>query len=178
MHSSALKTISFFFFKHSNSERERDGFIFSTPTSLAFSFSPIRSNKATVTVLHSKSLLCGVYSILPLLPLPLYSMDDSDSVWDSSDQEEVTYERTMAEKEWNRLHQNHGNEGYKEGIIEGKEVWMQRGFDSGYEEGLAVGKALGHLRGRVSTYVLFYTVMLEQPVTALQELLEELSQMP
>lgn len=37
--------------------------------------------------------------------------------------------------------------GYKEGIVEGKEVNMQRGFDRGYVEGLAIGKDIGKLKG-------------------------------
>lgn len=43
----------------------------------------------------------------------------------------------------------HVQTGYKEGIVEGKEVNMQRGFDEGYKEGLSVGKAIGKLRGLV-----------------------------
>ncbi|KAI8376360.1 uncharacterized protein BYT42DRAFT_615118 [Radiomyces spectabilis] len=79
-----------------------------------------------------------------------------DDVWGSTDDDQ-DYDRSIAEKEWTRMNENHGNEGYKEGIIEGKEVHMQRGFDRGYEEGLASGTAIGRLRGMVSSYMLFYS---------------------
>lgn len=39
--------------------------------------------------------------------------------------------------------------GYKIGIVEGKEVNMQKGFDEGYKDGLSIGKAVGKLRGVV-----------------------------
>ncbi|ORZ01019.1 hypothetical protein BCR43DRAFT_434255 [Syncephalastrum racemosum] len=72
-----------------------------------------------------------------------------DDVWALSDEDNVEYDRAIAQKEWDRMHENHGNEGYKEGIVEGKEVRMQNGFDQGFVEGLAAGKALGRLRGIV-----------------------------
>ncbi|KAI8640452.1 hypothetical protein BD408DRAFT_404107 [Parasitella parasitica] len=76
--------------------------------------------------------------------------DIDDDIWANSDNEEPeNYERSLAENEWERLQEDHGNTGYKEGIVEGKEVNMQRGFDRGYAEGLVVGKALGKLRGMV-----------------------------
>ncbi|KAI9022989.1 hypothetical protein CLU79DRAFT_887161 [Phycomyces nitens] len=102
--------------------------------------------------------------------------EDNDSIWGSSD-EEVQYERTIAEKEWNRMHQNHGNEGYKEGIIEGKEVVMQKGFDRGYEDGLGVGRSMGYLRGELSTWILFYQQMVKNPeaVKVLEVLLDEIN---
>ncbi|CAO3634445.1 unnamed protein product [Cunninghamella blakesleeana] len=80
---------------------------------------------------------------------------DND-IWASSDDEQQ-YERTIAEKEWGRLQEDHGNEGYKIGIIEGKEVHMQRGFDQGYIEGFDIGKKLGALRGKLSTYLTLYS---------------------
>ncbi|KAG0171810.1 hypothetical protein DFQ28_007501 [Apophysomyces sp. BC1034] len=103
--------------------------------------------------------------------------DDDDNVWASSD-EETTYDRDIAEREWNRLHQNHGNEGYKEGIIEGKEVKMQGGFDRGYEEGLKIGKAMGKLRGIVSSYLIFYRQIIkdEEIAQRLQTLHDEIQQ--
>ncbi|KAI8983496.1 hypothetical protein BDB01DRAFT_843231 [Pilobolus umbonatus] len=75
---------------------------------------------------------------------PANSIDD---IWELSDNEdETTYDRNIAEKEWERLQEDHGNSGYKEGVVEGKEVNMQRGFDKGYIEGLHIGKAIGKLR--------------------------------
>ncbi|KAI8047474.1 hypothetical protein BDF21DRAFT_352237 [Thamnidium elegans] len=72
---------------------------------------------------------------------------DNEDIWaNSSDEEQVAYERNLAEKEWERLQEDHGNTGYKEGIVEGKEVNMQRGFDKGYTEGLVIGKLIGKLR--------------------------------
>ncbi|CAO3588122.1 unnamed protein product [Absidia cylindrospora] len=81
-------------------------------------------------------------------------MDSDNDIWASSDDE--NYDRVIAEKDWERLQENHGNDGYKEGIIEGKEVRMQRGFDQGYIEGLDFGKQIGILRGKLSTYLTFY----------------------
>ncbi|KAL9538277.1 hypothetical protein MBANPS3_011061 [Mucor bainieri] len=76
--------------------------------------------------------------------------DVEDDVWaDSDNEEQVTYERNLAEKEWERLQEDHGNTGYKEGIVEGKEVNMQKGFDRGYAEGIVIGKAVGKLRGMI-----------------------------
>ncbi|KAL0091086.1 hypothetical protein J3Q64DRAFT_1844092 [Phycomyces blakesleeanus] len=103
--------------------------------------------------------------------------EDNDSIWGSSDEDDVRYERTIAEKEWNRMHQNHGNEGYKDGIIEGKEVVMQKGFDRGYEDGLGIGRSMGYLRGELSTWILFYQQMVNNPeaVRVLELLLDEVN---
>ncbi|KAI8097334.1 uncharacterized protein BX664DRAFT_326151 [Halteromyces radiatus] len=95
-------------------------------------------------------------------------MDSDNDIWASSD-DENNYDRIIAEKDWERLQENHGNDGYKEGIIEGKEVRMQHGFDKGYIEGLAIGKELGILRGKLSTYLTFYKQM-EHNETVVKEL--------
>ncbi|KAK4511832.1 ATP-dependent RNA helicase [Mucor velutinosus] len=96
--------------------------------------------------------------------------DIEDDVWANSDSEEqVAYERNLAEKEWERLQEDHGNTGYKEGIVEGKEVNMQKGFDRGYAEGLVIGKAVGRLRGMVSCQIIYYRQMLKNEEAA-QEL--------
>ncbi|KAG2205069.1 hypothetical protein INT46_000042 [Mucor plumbeus] len=93
--------------------------------------------------------------------------DVEDDIWaDSDNEEQVEYERNLAEKEWERLQEDHGNTGYKEGIVEGKEVNMQRGFDKGYSEGLAIGKALGKLRGMVSCQIIYYRQMLKNEEAA------------
>ncbi|KAI7849788.1 hypothetical protein BDC45DRAFT_448091 [Circinella umbellata] len=76
-------------------------------------------------------------------------MNEDDDIWASSDEDNTTYDREIAEREWNKLNTNHGNEGYKEGITEAKEEYMQEGFDHGYTEGLEIGKAIGKLRGIV-----------------------------
>lgn len=36
-------------------------------------------------------------------------MSDSDDVWASSDDDLAQYDRTIAEKEWEKLNINHGN---------------------------------------------------------------------
>ncbi|CAO3628973.1 unnamed protein product [Cunninghamella echinulata] len=94
-------------------------------------------------------------------------MEDND-IWASSD-EDLQYDCIIAEKEWDQLQENHGKEGYKIGIIEGKEVHIQRGFDQGYIEGLDIGKKLGILRGKLSTYLTFYS-QLEPNETVAKEL--------
>ncbi|OBZ87814.1 Uncharacterized protein YAE1 [Choanephora cucurbitarum] len=82
--------------------------------------------------------------------MPHSEADPQEDIWaDSDNDEQISYERNLAEREWERLQEDHGNTGYKEGIVEGKEVNMQRGFDVGYVEGFAIGKAIGRLRGIV-----------------------------
>ncbi|KAG1122890.1 hypothetical protein G6F42_011059 [Rhizopus arrhizus] len=93
--------------------------------------------------------------------------DVEDDIWaDSDNEEQVAYERNLAEKEWERLQEDHGNTGYKEGIVEGKEVNMQKGFDKGYAEGLVIGKAVGKLRGMVSCQIINYRQMLKNEEAA------------
>ncbi|KAF9153113.1 hypothetical protein BG015_004053 [Linnemannia schmuckeri] len=84
-----------------------------------------------------------------------YSMDawedeggDNDDVWGNDD--EVSYDRAIAQKEWDRLHENFGNTGYREGIEEGKEGTLQQGFNQGWSEGVQYGHELGRLRGLIS----------------------------
>ncbi|KAI8875627.1 hypothetical protein K501DRAFT_263521 [Backusella circina FSU 941] len=102
-------------------------------------------------------------------------MVGTDDIWGSSD-DEREYERDLAEREWERLQEDHGNTGYKEGIVEGKEINMQRGFDRGYIEGLAIGKEIGNLKGVVSTYMTFYAQILknQQAANALASVFEQL----
>ncbi|CEG66628.1 hypothetical protein RMATCC62417_03173 [Rhizopus microsporus] len=100
-----------------------------------------------------------------------------DDIWADSDGESsLIYERNLAEKEWERLQEDHGNTGYKEGIVEGKEVNMQRGFDEGYKEGLSIGKAIGKLRGLVNTRIIFYQKLSknEEAAKELESLLNEI----
>ncbi|GAA5796169.1 hypothetical protein EDC94DRAFT_585733 [Helicostylum pulchrum] len=101
---------------------------------------------------------------------------DNEDIWaDSSDEEQVAYERNLAEREWERLQEDHGNTGYKEGIVEGKEVKMQRGFDKGYTEGLMIGKLIGKLRGMISCQIVFYRQLVknEEAAKELDTLFEE-----
>ncbi|KAI8971985.1 hypothetical protein BDF20DRAFT_838251 [Mycotypha africana] len=101
-----------------------------------------------------------------------------DDVWGTTDDDEdqTTYDRRLAEKEWEKIQEDHGNIGYKEGIVEGKEVNMQRGFDTGYLEGFSIGKEIGRLRGLVSCQVLFYEQMVkhEEAVKELKALFDEI----
>lgn len=104
-------------------------------------------------------------------------MDQENDVWAESDEEQqVIYERNLAEKEWEKLQEDHGNSGYKEGVVEGKEVNMQRGFDKGYKEGLFIGKSLGQIRGKISSQLVFFKQILknEQAAQELETLLEEI----
>ncbi|KAF9325404.1 hypothetical protein BG006_011129 [Podila minutissima] len=73
---------------------------------------------------------------------------DHDDVW--GDDDNVSYDRAIAEKEWSRLHETFGNTGYREGIEEGKEGTLQQGFNQGWSEGVQYGHELGRLRGLIS----------------------------
>ncbi|KAG0081825.1 hypothetical protein BGZ93_010943 [Podila epicladia] len=73
---------------------------------------------------------------------------DHDDVW--GDDDNVSYDRAIAEKEWSRLHETFGNTGYREGIEEGKEETLQQGFNQGWSEGVQYGHELGRLRGLIS----------------------------
>ncbi|KAG0316753.1 hypothetical protein BGZ99_006713 [Dissophora globulifera] len=79
---------------------------------------------------------------------PAISEDDNDDVWDDGDN--LEYDRAIAEREWDRLHDTFGNTGYREGIEEGKEGTLQQGFNQGWSEGVEYGHALGQLRGLIS----------------------------
>ncbi|CAG8471695.1 2510_t:CDS:2 [Ambispora gerdemannii] len=73
-------------------------------------------------------------------------------VWASDEEENVantavTYDKKIAEREWERMNEIYGNVGYKDGIEEGKENTLQRGFDVGYAEGARFGVEFGRLRG-------------------------------
>ncbi|KAG0328909.1 hypothetical protein BG004_002446 [Podila humilis] len=71
-----------------------------------------------------------------------------DDVW--GDDDNVSYDRAIAEKEWSRMHETFGNTGYREGIEEGKEETLQQGFNQGWSEGVQYGHELGRLRGLIS----------------------------
>ncbi|KAG2211966.1 hypothetical protein INT47_004653 [Mucor saturninus] len=103
------------------------------------------------------------------------SQSDNEDVWADSGSE-ASYEKNLANVEWERLQEDHGNTGYKEGIVEGKEVNMQRGFDKGYTEGLAIGQAIGRLRGLLSCQIVYYRQLLqnEEAAKELDPLFEEI----
>ncbi|KAF9538643.1 hypothetical protein EC957_006380 [Mortierella hygrophila] len=75
----------------------------------------------------------------------------NDDVWGNDD--DVSYDRAIAQKEWDRLHENFGNTGYREGIEEGKEGTLQQGFNQGWSEGVQYGHELGRLRGLISPFL-------------------------
>ncbi|CAO3573339.1 unnamed protein product [Mortierella alpina] len=74
--------------------------------------------------------------------------DEGGDIWDDDDS--ISYDRAIAEKEWSRLHETFGNTGYREGIEEGKEGTLQQGFNQGWSEGVSYGHELGRLRGLIS----------------------------
>ncbi|KAF9972034.1 hypothetical protein BGZ73_004915 [Actinomortierella ambigua] len=83
-------------------------------------------------------------------------MSDIDDIWgsDESQSDNIDYERSIAEREWARMHENFGNEGYREGIEEGKDdETLQRGFDRGWQDGFRYGHELGKLRGLISPLI-------------------------
>ncbi|KAJ3273154.1 hypothetical protein HDV01_004794 [Terramyces sp. JEL0728] len=63
-------------------------------------------------------------------------------IWD----DDSDYERNMAEKEWNRLQDQHGVIGYTEGVEEAKEKHLQKGFDQGYSIGSTIGLEVGKMQ--------------------------------
>ncbi|KAI1317938.1 hypothetical protein EDD11_007460 [Mortierella claussenii] len=77
--------------------------------------------------------------------------DDGDAIWDEDDN--VSYDRAIAEREWSRLNDTFGNSGYREGIEEGKEGTLQEGFNQGWSEGVHYGHELGRLRGLISPLI-------------------------
>ncbi|CAG8452886.1 16774_t:CDS:2 [Funneliformis mosseae] len=87
--------------------------------------------------------------------------ESDDDVW-ASDEEISEYDRIMSLKEWERMNENFGNVGYKEGILEGKDVTIQDGFNDGYVEGVNLGMEFGRLRGLLNTLLEFYTPMMNE----------------
>ncbi|RIB23375.1 hypothetical protein C2G38_864227 [Gigaspora rosea] len=86
-------------------------------------------------------------------------VDKINDVW-ASDEEIVDYDRLISSKNWERMNEDFGNIGYKEGILEGKDITIQEGFNKGYAEGARVGKELGRLRGLLNTLLEYYTPLL------------------
>ncbi|KAK3825949.1 MAG: hypothetical protein J3Q66DRAFT_329012 [Benniella sp.] len=77
--------------------------------------------------------------------------DKDDDIW--GDDDAVSYDRAIAEREWSRLHDTFGNTGYREGIEEGKEGTLQQGFNQGWADGVQYGYELGRLRGLISPLI-------------------------
>ncbi|KAH8550593.1 hypothetical protein BGW37DRAFT_497558 [Umbelopsis sp. PMI_123] len=88
---------------------------------------------------------------------PLYKMAEDD-IWASDeDSDQVSYDQMIAQREWEKMNEVHGNEGYKDGIVAGKDITIQEGFNKGYKEGVALGRQFGKLRGIASTLLVYYT---------------------
>ncbi|KAG9315435.1 hypothetical protein JVU11DRAFT_3045 [Chiua virens] len=68
---------------------------------------------------------------------------DNDSPW-----EEDPKVDHVPEAEWTKITSEFTNTGYREGIIAGKEAFLQAGFDAGFADvGVPLGRELGKLRG-------------------------------
>ncbi|KAG6372745.1 hypothetical protein JVT61DRAFT_7140 [Boletus reticuloceps] len=68
---------------------------------------------------------------------------DPDSPW-----EENPDMNHVPEAEWTKIASEFTNAGYREGIIAGKEAFLQAGFDAGFADiGVPLGRELGNLRG-------------------------------
>ncbi|KAF8957670.1 hypothetical protein BGZ46_002104 [Entomortierella lignicola] len=76
---------------------------------------------------------------------------DGGDIW--GDEDEISYDRAIAEKDWSRMNETFGNSGYREGIEEGKEGTLQEGFNQGWSEGVHYGYELGRLRGLISPLI-------------------------
>ncbi|CAI2166678.1 12708_t:CDS:2 [Funneliformis geosporum] len=88
-------------------------------------------------------------------------LSEGDDVW-ASDEDISEYDRIMSLKEWERMNENFGNFGYKEGILEGKDVTIQDGFNNGYVEGVNLGMEFGRLRGLLNTLLELYTPLMNE----------------
>ncbi|KAK9696159.1 hypothetical protein K7432_012613 [Basidiobolus ranarum] len=91
----------------------------------------------------------GIFPIFILLHNLGLSQEEED-IW-ASDHSDVEYERQIAEREWSRLNETFGNEGYKEGLSEGKDQTIESCFGDGFTEGGKYGVRMGELRGWLST---------------------------
>ncbi|KAF9435172.1 F-actin-capping protein [Entomortierella beljakovae] len=74
--------------------------------------------------------------------------NDGGDIWE--DEDNISYDRAIAERDWTRMNDTFGNSGYREGIEEGKEGTLQQGFNQGWAEGVNYGYELGRLRGLIS----------------------------
>ncbi|CAB4410149.1 unnamed protein product [Rhizophagus irregularis] len=88
-------------------------------------------------------------------------ISENDDVW-ASVEDTSEYDRIMSLKEWDHMNRNFGNIGYREGIIEGKDVTIQEGFNNGYVEGVNIGMEFGRLRGLLNTLLEFYNSLINE----------------
>ena len=59
-------------------------------------------------------------------------------------------EMELAGREWVRMEERLGREGYREGRAVAEEEALQEGFDQGYRQGFDWGRRVGRLRGRLA----------------------------
>lgn len=76
-----------------------------------------------------------------------------NDVWNESDDE---FEKTIAEKSWKQMQNKMGIIGYKNGISQGKELYLQNGFDEGFKLASFIGLELGKMQGVLSSLIAYY----------------------
>ncbi|KAI9159419.1 hypothetical protein H9P43_008759 [Blastocladiella emersonii ATCC 22665] len=86
-----------------------------------------------------------------------YSSESDTDPW-AGDVDELEWQRSVYEREYERMRQAHKDyayqAGYREGIIEGKDQTMQAGFDDGFRTGSALGVEAGKLVGKLRYLIL------------------------
>jgi len=97
---------------------------------------------------------------------PLPHMED----WQD---ENENYEQIICEREWEKLKEIYHNNGFRDGISEGRNLNMQEHFNEGAKQGVRVGFAYGHLAGILSSMNLFYS----QNNVVSQQLQQEIDQL-
>lgn len=76
-------------------------------------------------------------------------LSDGD-VWDDDTPDHEHFQQ-LSNNHWTQLEKIHSNAGYKEGIVEGKDKVMQRGFNIGWRDGATIGWQIGKWLGILST---------------------------
>ena len=74
-------------------------------------------------------------------------MTVKDDDWFHSESEE---DLSMAQKDWDKMHQRSLTQGYREGVSQGAEQGLQAAFDRAYQEGFRQGRECGRVRGRIA----------------------------
>ncbi|KAI9453173.1 hypothetical protein HD554DRAFT_664839 [Boletus coccyginus] len=70
---------------------------------------------------------------------------DSEPPWEENPDSDIDH---LQKAEWNKFTSDLTNSGYREGIIAGKEAFLQPAFDAGFANvGVPLGRELGNLRG-------------------------------
>jgi hypothetical protein len=82
---------------------------------------------------------------------------NGDWLFDESEISSETYEQLARERELKKLRDCFFNDGYREGLSDGKDSALQLRFLSGLEIGGECGFALGQLTGILSSLCLYYS---------------------